>query len=66
MIDLNAIMLCEKIQEEIKKDNWQMARTWANMLNAIIGQHEQSGSAPANKTQEPNETVSVDHKQGNT
>lgn len=65
MLDLNAIMLCERIQETIKTEDWHMARTWTNMLNAIISQHEQASSGLA-KTLEANETVSVDIKQGNT
>lgn len=60
MVDLNAIMSCERIQEEIKKNNWPVARTWTNMLNAIISQHEQSGAKPEGNY----ETISIDNKSG--
>jgi hypothetical protein len=57
---VQSIMLCERIQEEIKKENWQMARTWTNMLSAIISQHEQ----PDAKSEGNYETVPVDNEQG--
>lgn len=61
MVDVGAIMLCENIQDAIKKQNWVLAKQMTEMLGNCISQHEQASNTLAEKEYE---TISIDNKSG--